>query len=169
MGRWQDNKFRVWLTKAPGISGYSLWGVLHNPFDAFIFAPSRWVKWFFQRGWRGYSDRDAWSIDWYLNKWMPKAVRSLKDGNGYPGGLFEDVYGITWSDDNPWREPTTEETEKTWAVWQDILERIALGFEAGYILEDDPSVWSTPKGEELKAQKKDGLTLFIKYYDCLWD
>lgn len=164
-------KIKDWLVKAPGVSGYSLWGVLHHPLEAFIFAPSRWIKHFIQRGWRGYADCDAWSLDYYLNKWMPKAVRSLKGGHGFPGGLFEELYSITYDDDHPYdhTRPNEEEGNKTHAYWQDILEKIALGFEAAYILEDDPSLWDKPRGEELKAQKKEGLALFIKYYDCLWD
>lgn len=46
------------------------------------------VKWFIQRGRRGYADRDVWSIDWYLCNWMPQALADLKrTTHGYPVGL----------------------------------------------------------------------------------
>ena len=36
------------------------------------------VKWFIQRGKRGYADCDVWSLDSYLNSWMPEAIHQLK-------------------------------------------------------------------------------------------
>jgi hypothetical protein len=46
------------------------------------------AKWFIQRGYRGYSDRDTWSIDWYLCEWMPAALTTLKRRKiGHPIGL----------------------------------------------------------------------------------
>lgn len=71
------------------------------------------IKWFIQRGKRGYADCDVWSIDWYLDSWLPEAVRELKGGFGCPG----DLYDGTKKDNECWK-------------WQEILEDIAKGFEA---------------------------------------
>ena len=35
-------------------------------------------KWFIQRGVRGYSDQDVWSIDMFLASIMPKMLRQLR-------------------------------------------------------------------------------------------
>ena len=46
------------------------------------------VKWFIQRGWRGYADCDVWSIDWYLCGWLPGALRQLANNvHGVPGDM----------------------------------------------------------------------------------
>ena len=47
-----------------------------------IFDIPREIKYFFQRGIRGYSDRDIWALDDYLCSWLPKALRQMKDCSG---------------------------------------------------------------------------------------
>lgn len=43
------------------------------------------IKWFFQRGFRGYSDKDVWNIDkWFLNIIIPMLKQLKKRKNGYP-------------------------------------------------------------------------------------
>lgn len=50
-------------------------------------------RWFVQRGQRGYSDRDVWSIDYYLCSWMPQALRDLKRSkHGYPIGMSQKTW-----------------------------------------------------------------------------
>jgi len=45
----------------------------------------REVYWFFQRGFRGYSDYDVWDFDHYLAGVIGKGLKHLaKDGIGYP-------------------------------------------------------------------------------------
>lgn len=51
------------------------------------------VKWFFQRGWRGYSDRDIWSFDHYLAEVISKGTKKLWDiHHGCPADLFKCRY-----------------------------------------------------------------------------
>lgn len=51
-----------------------------NPKDNY-----REVKYFIQRGKRGYSDRDTWNVDYYLTKTLPGMLRALADQkHGYP-------------------------------------------------------------------------------------
>lgn len=105
------------------------------------------IKYFVQRGMRGYSDRDTWSIDYYLSSWMPRALRSIaKTGMSYPG-----VGEVN--------------TPKKWA---EIIKKMEKGFEASNKLGD----WKYSNPEELKKlqqTQKDGLKLFCKYFDALWD
>ena len=43
------------------------------------------IKWFCQRGWRGYSDFDVWSFDYYLADVISKGCKQLaKETHGYP-------------------------------------------------------------------------------------
>lgn len=37
------------------------------------------IKYFIQRGKRGYSDRDLWGFPWYLAEMLPKALKQLKE------------------------------------------------------------------------------------------
>jgi hypothetical protein len=71
--------------------------------EDWIFRPPL-LRAFLQRGRRGYSDRDTWSLDSYLSEVIAGSVQNLaRVTNGHP------------------RELTQQE-------WQDILDRISAGF-----------------------------------------
>lgn len=40
---------------------------------------------FWQRGRRGYADRDVWGLDEYITSWLPSALVQLANGHTYPG------------------------------------------------------------------------------------
>jgi hypothetical protein len=116
------------------------------PWWEHFFSPSSYykpVKWFLQRGWRGYADSDVWSLDWYLRKFMPQALGDLKSGPGYPSGLTEEK-------------------------WNKILDDIAAGFLAAHALADYDYETNTQRENLEKIQKK-GLKLFVKYFNSLWN
>jgi hypothetical protein len=73
-----------------------------------------WIKFFIQRGWRGYSDYDIGDVDGYLLDIMPPMLKQLKKvGHGHPANLTEHQ-------------------------WNMILDRMVKGLEAGNrILEDN--------------------------------
>jgi hypothetical protein len=77
-----------WMTKyAPPLGDYNYAFYLYQPHKYFITLYDQ-AKWFIQRGYRGYSDKDTWSIDWYLCSWMPQALETLKKRKmGHPVGL----------------------------------------------------------------------------------
>ena len=100
------------------------------------------IKWFVQRGLRGYAERDHWSLDNYLNDVIPGLVRDLKNHlHSFPMGMSV-------------------------PEWEGILEEIASGFEAGNLVDDcfDPK-----EEKELRAKFDRGMELFVKYYRNLWD
>lgn len=102
------------------------------------------IKWFFQRGMRGYADCDTWSLDYYISKWLPKALKDLSDRKiGHPG-MIKDL-----------------------KTWRKILKEMAAGFQADYDSEEN----YLSRKKELAAQKKleKSLKLFSKYYKNLWD
>jgi len=108
----------------------------------------REIKYFFQRGKRGYSDRDLWDIGEYLSTIVPPMMRDLKDnGSGYPVKIGSRK------------------------KWEEILEDIAKGFEAQLKLKVNYSKRYNENGkelEELLKTKDKGLKLFIKYLGAFW-
>ena len=120
----------------------------------------RWFKniprellWFIQRGKRGYADCDVWSLDGYLCSWLPSALRKLKKiSHGYPDG---DV--------------------KSMGEWKEILEKTSRGFEAVTKLDDAicSKKYNTKleKSKRIKLQKEidEGMKLFVKHFQSLWD
>lgn len=145
------------LANAPGISGYSLYGVVRHPIKAFFIYPYLEVKWFIQRGRRGYSDRDSWNLGYYLAQWMPEAVRSLKAGHGVPA-RFVDV-----------DEPTEMDMVRYRAQWDVTLETIAKGFEATRLIDEELPMPGTVRYYELELMRMKGMLAFIEWHQSLWD
>src|SRR3990167_183363 len=89
----------------------------------------REIKWFWQRGKRGYADSDLWSLDFYLESWLPEALNQLaKETIGSPG------------------EPMT------FKEWQRILRKMAKGFKMVRDAENDFN-WKNTKAK-IKRNKK---------------
>lgn len=110
----------------------------------------RQTKYFFQRGMYGYADEDYWSLDGYLCKWLPGALRRYKKSIGYPG----------------------IEGAKTPKEWGDVCEKMARGFEAK--IKQDEITWSKTedfkkKYAKLQKEYEEGMALFVKWFDHLWD
>lgn len=98
------------------------------------------IKWFLQRGKRGWADCDVWSIDWYLSNIIPPMVRKLR------GRLYGHPCGLTL------------------ITWRKVLEIIADGFELTRKIQNYQNI--TYK-ERCKIKRT--FTLFEKYYYNLWD
>lgn len=110
------------------------WIIIRESYDS--------VKYFIQRGWRGYSDRDLWSLDAYLASWMPAALAHLgRTKRGTPIGM----------------------TPKGWDTRLRIMRE---GFEAANALGDIPS---TEESKRLKRQMDRGLKMFAECFLNLWD
>lgn len=118
-----------------------------------------WLKWFIQRGSRGWADCDVWSIDSYLSEVIPPMIERL-NGNthGYPADL--------------------DGGEKKWG---EILTKIQHGFEASGRIRNldnwnNESPWTAEDIVNFKAaDEKDlqtmneGLELFKEHFLSLWD
>jgi len=104
----------------------------------------REIKWFWQRGKRGYSDCDVWDLNDYLLSWLPKAIRELRDNTqGYPAYI------------------------KSFNEWKKILTKMANGLESGQEM-----MWNTEtkkKIEKLDKEFKEGMRLLEKHFFNLWD
>lgn len=125
------------------------------------------IKWFIQRGKRGWADCDAWSFDGYLCDIIIAGVSHLqKNMQGCPSELYDE-------------SSTNNECWK----WKEKLEEIIQGFEAGKQLmnhnfmrwdereEDDLLEWNmdTEKRDQLSRKYKRGITVFSEYFLNLWD
>lgn len=112
----------------------------------------RGIKWFYQRGRRGYSDCDLWGLDCYLDDILAKGLRQLaKKSCSYPGGVDDIVESVDWDK---------------------RLNEMADGFQARIdyenegILEDDDKF---SKRKEAYKKHAKSLKLLQKWYYYLWD
>uniref|UniRef100_A0A6H2A2Q0 Uncharacterized protein n=1 Tax=viral metagenome TaxID=1070528 RepID=A0A6H2A2Q0_9ZZZZ len=131
------------------------------------------IKWFVQRGKRGWADCDVWGMDYYLVKVIHPMLRRLrKIAHGHPCGL-----------DTP-------------GEWDKILDEMIEGFEAAKRVCDDDYLdkvqpgWFDPKARlegNYKTIKKESILecarlshadqklfeqrmeLFTKWFFNLWD
>jgi hypothetical protein len=122
----------------------------------------RRIKWFFQRGRRGWAHNDTWDLDSYLCSWMPDALRHLAEGvHGCPAELYD------------------KEDDDACHRWREILIQMADGFEAARRVVEDQN-YTEVDGEydlEISCAKDDAdrekfkaaIALFEKYFFNLWD
>jgi len=115
----------------------------------------REIKWFIQRGKRGYADSDLWSLDYYLSGWLPDALRELKKiQNGYPASL-------------------------TRKEWDKILDEMIEGFEIANGQDDIYCIEANGKPilahggninkyKKLEKKRIKKMELFVKWYRNLW-
>ena len=109
------------------------------------------IRWAHQRVFRGYSDRDLWSLDWCLSKTLSSALRKLRDiCYGYPTSP-DGKYGFNNA-----------------TGWNKTLTKMAKGFDAAMKISE--LKYKNPKGhKKLMKEFNDGMELFKKYYFSLWD
>lgn len=150
--------------KEHGIFGYDWKHALTHPWIVVECAYNE-VKYFIQRGRRGYSDRDAWAIDDYIARWIPKVIRGLKDGYGVPSSVICEMFP---SSAKKMEGFSDEECKIARARWNDVLEKIAIGFEAHNAIAD--MTWtSNEQLEKFQDDAKHGLHLFAKHFGAFWD
>ena len=147
-----------------GIFGWNYWYLITHPWVIIQeFRPR--IKWFFQRGRRGYADVDAWNLPGYLSDWLPGVLRNLKDGYGIPTLVYINALNCQEKD---LEYITCEQFYTAQHKWNEILENIANGFDAAKKINSHE--WqSIEELEGLKKQMFDGFSLFQEYYLCLWD
>jgi len=107
----------------------------------------REIKWFIQRGKRGYSDSDIWGFHDYLRQILAKGLKQLaKNTHGWP-----DI-----------------DEAKTYKDWQKILRTMAEGFQA--VIDYDEKVYFNKKKMDNAYEKQtESLKLLAKWFDHLWD
>lgn len=116
-------------------AGYNLWYWLGSPWKFVTELPLHYahnLRWFVQRGRKGYSTHDTWSLDYYILRWLPDALDQLaNEAHGWPQSdefpEFEDW--TQWLRDmaellRPYQDQlyVTEETERifTEVIWPQL-------------------------------------------------
>jgi hypothetical protein len=140
------------------------------------------IIWFIQRGKRGWSDRDSWSIDWWLAEIMPSILKKLKNNKiGIPLSCLPDKINYT-----------DYETKLGQKKWHKILDNIIYTFETSRKIQEENWIYC-PTKEYFKKNYKDlrenmkklnftyimsfqeckkfeeGQKLFWEYFFNLWD
>lgn len=161
------------------------WDFVYYPcyrlFDKIRYFPKE-VKWFYQRGSRGWSDSDAWSVYDHLINIIPPMLKQIKDNKyGFPMSMY-DASNKT--------EFTDEEQKIAIEKWDTILDTIIEAFEIekgisdGNILDlgnkptKEQKEWSKKHCKEFdltlltakqKRIRKLGWKYFQQYFHNLWD
>jgi hypothetical protein len=152
------------------------------------------IKWFIQRGARGWADRDTWSLDYHLNTWMPDVLRRMKaHKHGVSFAFFPE--GPEYIDETG--NPTDKAFEIATARYDEVMNKMIAGFEAGRRIDDGiyeaelglypcrrpegmgQETWHKVKDDHFNALRaleardqallEEGLVLFAKYYQTLND
>ena len=118
---------------------YRLW------FNKIVYIPKE-IKWFYQRGRRGYSDSDVWDFDNYLAKIISGGCKHLSEkANGFPMNVN-----------------SIEE-------WKDILDKINIGFIEYIKIQDYEEEYKNMPPEEYNKKMDELFLLLRKYFSNLWD
>ena len=105
------------------------------------------IKWFFQRGKRGYSDYDVGDLSSYIPKLLSSALKDFKK---------------KMEDDIKWYP----EKSKDYSSWTRAINKMIKAFDA--ILYFDTHSDFRKKYKRKKKDMEEGLSLFIKHIRDLW-
>ena len=136
------------------------------PFQRFIQAikdfPSE-VKWFYQRGSRGWSDRSAWSIDtWLVDNLIPMLERLKNNKHGTPMSMFRKKDGVD-KDGNS----TDEAHRLAEQRWDNVLREIIYGLKCAKTIQDYD--YKDVEVKKLTKSSKRSFELIGKHLFNLWD
>ena len=139
------------------------------PFQRFIQAikdfPSE-VKWFYQRGSRGWSDRSAWSIDtWLVDNLIPMLERLKRDKRGTPLSMFRKKDGVSKNG------ISTDEADRLAAQrWDNVLREIIYGLKCAKKIEDSDYDYEDKElTKRLTKSSQRSFELIGKHLFSLWD
>jgi len=123
----------------------------------------RQIKWFIQRGRRGYADCDVWDFDAYLISIIVPALKELKkDKMGCPMEFYDE-------------KMKNDECHK----WDEMIEEIIQGFEAIEALDCRSFKWfkkdhvyrkefDKERLDVLTKKYEKGMQLFAKHFMSIW-
>jgi len=127
--------------------------------------PSR-TKFFIQRGRRGWSDQDAWSIDyWLVDNLIPMLKRIRYDRTGTPMNFYRKKDGVD-KDGNP----TDRASRLAEQRWDEVLDKIIYGLKCAKALQElDYDYKDKNKTKLLNKRVEKTFTLIGKHLFTLWD
>ena len=131
----------------------------------------REIKWFFQRGIRGYSDKDVWSIDiWFKSIIIPMLEQLKETKQGHPIDMTEEEWNLTLNNMiNYFKECTDFYCSEKNEYEDEYMSRIMSANEYDKLL---ASKW-LKREEEIDKYKNEmknkAFELFSKHFYSLWD
>ena len=125
---------------------------------------------FFQRGFRGWADCDVWSLDDYLSEVLIGSLKHLQEiQHGVPNWHeTEEKYSKEKYPDMNYQE-RLELGAKDW--WK-IMDKMILAFEKKRQWGNNTMKTDYYGSEEQtrdEATVEEGMQLFVKWFDALWD
>lgn len=130
------------------------------------------IEWFFQRGIRGYSDRDVWDVsNWFENTVIPMLEQLQKTKHGYPMDTTEEQWDIILKNMIDYFKESTERycSEKN-EYTEDYL--ISLYENNQKKCDGIEKEWIRRENEITKYKiemKNKAFKLFSKHFYDLWD
>jgi hypothetical protein len=155
--RW-DEENEKWYNKYFVIPFHTFINIIKN-------FPSE-VKWFYQRGSRGWSDRSAWSIDtWLVDNLIPMLERLKRDKHGTPSTMFRKKDGVSKNG-----IPTDEANILAEQRWDNVLNEIIYGLKCAKKIEDfDYDYEDKELIKRLTKSYQRSFELIGKHLFSLWD
>lgn len=109
-----------------------------------------WCLDFVRRGLNGFAPSDTWSWDSYMAEVNVAALKYLKR-HGHTHPMFPDLSEDHWEN-----------------RWNEILDKMIAGFQAS--LDIGECDWSNREQlEALEKIEREGLGLYVEYFNALWD
>ncbi len=177
-----------WYTQAYwAIYRFFKWHKIFHPTEIYYE-----IKYFIQRGRRGWADCDTWSLDDYLDGFMPDALRYLKEHkHGVPMSMFD---GLPVNEHGYHDDEYFKIAEERWNA---VMDKMIAAFEASRRMQDglyekelgayplsrpagvSRDAWAKVKDDRFAASRlleardqeifKEGMALFVEHYRSLWD
>lgn len=130
------------------------------------------IKWFIQRGIRGYSDQDIWGMDyWFIETIIPMLKQLKNTKHGYPCNMTEEqwekeldnmIYYFEEIDENKCSEKNEFEEDFQKTIWENYDKNKDEIREKWIQREYEISDYRT-------HMKDKAFKLFSKYFWNLWD
>jgi hypothetical protein len=153
------------LFKNKTVADYRASHAITHPWLIIMFAWNE-VCYAWQRVFRGWDERVIWSIDWHLAEMIPLWMRQLKkDKHGVPAMCFKEDDCKGPEDNYDFKEGSFERAGKE---YDDILEKIAVGFES-YLAREEYKYKTDDEKNQLTKNFEEAFDLLKKYYGTFWD
>jgi hypothetical protein len=160
----------------------NMW-IFYRIIDFFKYLPKE-IKWFCQRGIRGYSDYDTWDMDyWFLNTVVPMLKSLRKNKHGYPGNITQEewdnildkmIFYFTEANEETCSKQNKYKDSFSNVMWKNgkMIDKSQMNKqEAKYYEEIRHKYFNREKELDLYRNKKlqQGFVLFNNWFWHLWD
>lgn len=130
------------------------------------------IEWFFQRGIRGYSDRDVWDVsNWFENTVIPMLEQLQKTKHGYPMDMTEEQWNIVLKNMiDCFKESTERYCSEKNEYTEDYLTSLYENNQKK--CDEIEKKWMRRENEITKYKikmKNKAFKLFSKHFYDLWD